>query len=387
MKVMTAMYTMKRGGSYERFIMMIEAFLERECEVHCISLSPIQIRHQHFHNHKIYFPINKLNGIIAKLIILSMFPIWSIIICWKQKIDLIIAFSPLYAFIQSFAKLLLKKSMITLVRGKYSFCLQMENSSKWILYGNKLMENIALLFSDRLITNNLQAKNEILKRLEKKNSDVQVLYNNIPLPNKFEPIDILNIRKKYDIPKYAKIIMTACIINRGKNIEILIKCLPKIGMDNIFVVVVGDVSTNSDHHYKDSLKKLASKLGVNQRVIFTGWLEKEELYKIYLSSNIFIISSLSEGMPNALLEALGLGLPCLGSKIPGVIDILHYEELLFDPFDEEALAKKIQSLLSDNKYFQEIKFLCEKRKKKFTFDWKEKVFQIVTKDISLLKVN
>ena len=45
MKIMTAMYTMRRGGAYDRFLMMLEAFLERECAVHCLSLTPIQIEH------------------------------------------------------------------------------------------------------------------------------------------------------------------------------------------------------------------------------------------------------------------------------------------------------------------------------------------------------
>ena len=51
MKVMTAMYTIRRGGAYDRFIMMLEAFLERNCEMHCLSLTPIQIKHSLFHNH------------------------------------------------------------------------------------------------------------------------------------------------------------------------------------------------------------------------------------------------------------------------------------------------------------------------------------------------
>ena len=48
MKIMTAMYTMRRGGAYDRFIMMLEAFLERNCEMHCLSLTPIQINHSSF---------------------------------------------------------------------------------------------------------------------------------------------------------------------------------------------------------------------------------------------------------------------------------------------------------------------------------------------------
>ncbi len=47
-------------------------------------------------------------------------------------------------------------------------------------------------------------------------------------------------------------------------------------------------------------------------------------------------------MPNAMLEALGLDLPCLGSNIPGIKDILQYDELLFDPFDVESFSSEFK---------------------------------------------
>ena len=101
MKIMTAMYTLRRGGAYDRFLMMLEAFLERDCEIHCLSLSPIQIKHPLFHNHVMYFPFKKVDGLIARLLLLSIFPPWAIWIGWRNKIDLIIAFGSLYAFIQA----------------------------------------------------------------------------------------------------------------------------------------------------------------------------------------------------------------------------------------------------------------------------------------------
>ena len=75
---MTAMYTIRRGGAYDRFIMMIEAFLERDCEIHCLSLTPIQIKHSLFHNHVMYFPFKTTDGLIARLLVLSVFPLWCV---------------------------------------------------------------------------------------------------------------------------------------------------------------------------------------------------------------------------------------------------------------------------------------------------------------------
>ena len=338
---MTAMYTIRRGGAYDRFIMMLEAFLDRNCETHCLSLTPIPITNSYFHNHVMYLPLKSVHGLIAKLAVVFVFPLWSFWVAWREKIDLIIAFGSLYAFLQGFSKWILKKPMVTLIRGSSYFGLTIQNSPRYLLYLNRMVEYLGLLLSDRIITNNIATRDEMLKRLGKrKNIDVQILYNNIPPMNIREPEDISNTRDKYGIPGDAKVLVTAGILNRGKNIEILIESLSKIEMRNIYLLIVGDGSTEADLSYKDSLQGLAKKLGVDKKVIFTGWLEKEDLWKIYLASDLFVLPSLSEGMPNALLEALGAGLPCIGSNIPGIKDILQYDELMFDPQDEEDSSRQ-----------------------------------------------
>ena len=373
------MYTLRRGGAYDRFLMMLEAFLERKCEVHCLSLSPIQIEHSFYHNHILYFPFRKVDGLIAKLVVLSVFPPWAIWIGWRNKIDLVIAFGFLYAFIQGFSKWFLKRPMVTLIRGSLTFGLKMQDSPKCFLYLNRRVENIGLRFSDRIITNNITARDDILKNLGKrKDIDVQVLFNNIPPMNIREPEDISLTRGKYCIPQDAKVLVTAGILNRGKNIETLIECLPKIQMKTIYVLIVGEGSTEADFRYEDSLQRLAKELGIDKQVIFTGWLEKEDLWRIYLASDLFVLPSLSEGMPNAMLEALGSGLPCIGSNIPGIREILKYDELLFNLMDEKALVDKIQQLLTDQQFFAKVKRLCQERKDTVVFNWKMRVFEMIT---------
>ena len=377
---MTAMYTMRKGGSYDRFKMMIKSFLEKQWEVHCLSLTPIKIDHPLFHNHVIHFPSRTVDGFIARFVVLFMFPLWSFWVVWRKKIDLIIAFGSLYAFIQGLAKWWLKKYMVTLIRGKSAFGLETQNSSKWVLYLNNFIENGGIHFSDRIITNNAATRVEILKNLgRRKNIDVQVLYNNIPPINIHEPENISRTKDKYGIPRDVKVLVTAGILNRGKNIELLIKCLPIIEEKNVYVLIAGDGSTKADFHYKDSLQRLAKELEVERKVIFTGWLEKEKLWKIYVVSDLFVLPSLDEGMPNAMLEALGSGLPCMGSNIPGIRDILQYDELLFDPRGEGNLIAKIHRVFSNHQWLAEMKRLSGERKEAFEFDWGERVFQLVTK--------
>ena len=382
MKVMTAMYTIRRGGAYDRFIMMLEAFLERNCETHCLSLTPIPITNSYFHNHVMYLPLKSVHGLIAKLAVVFVLPLWSFWVAWREKIDLIIAFGSLYAFLQGLSKWILKIPMVTLIRGSSYFGLTTQSSPRYLLHLIKIVEYLGLLLSDRIITNNMATRDEMLKRLGKrKNIDVQILYNNIPPMNIREPEGISNARDKYGIPGDAKVLVTTGILNRGKNIESLISCLPKMEANNIYVLIIGDSSREPDLRYKDFLQGLAKTLGVDKNVIFTGWLQKEELWKIYLLSDLFLLPSLSEGMSNAMLEALGAGLSCMGSNIAGIKDILQHKELMFDPLDGKAIAEKIQRVLSDSRFFNRIKELCQERKRVFVFDWKDKMFQMVTKGI------
>ncbi len=113
-----------------------------------------------------YFPFKEADGFLARLAVLFILPPWSIWVGWRNGIDLFIAFNSLYAFVQGFAKWLLRKPMVTFIRGRSSFGLKIQNSSKWVLYLNKLIENMGFHFSDRVITNNTAIQEEILKDIK-----------------------------------------------------------------------------------------------------------------------------------------------------------------------------------------------------------------------------
>jgi glycosyltransferase involved in cell wall biosynthesis len=377
---MTAMYTMRKGGAYERFIMMLEALLERECEIHCLSITPVRVKHPRFHNHRLFLPFKMEDGLVAKLMVLLLFPLYSLFVGWREKIELFVAFGPVYAFMQAIPKLILGLPMITFVRLEPSFGLKIQDSTRSLLCLNGMIEFIGLFFSDRVVAVNTDIRDRIVKAIGKwRKIKTEVLFNNIlPMPSP-KPEDIYQTRNQLGISKEAKVLVTVGILNRRKNVEVLLKCLQEVQIQHLFLLIVGDASLNSDFRYKTHLEELTKTLGLDKRVIFTGWVKKKELLKILSAADLFVMPSIREGMPNALLEALGIDLPCIGSNISGMKDILQCEELMFDPLDGRAIAEKIQRALSDNQFYNKIRGLCQERKKVFVFDWKEKVFQMVTK--------
>jgi glycosyltransferase involved in cell wall biosynthesis len=265
------MYTMRRGGAYDRFRMMLEAFLERGCKVHCLSLTPIRVNHQGYQNHVLRIPIKVRETFIAKMVVLSLFPLYALWIGRQEKIDLFIAFGTLYAFIESLPKWILRKPMVTFLRGNFAFGMQTQGRFGLLLWLNHWIEKIGIHFSDSIISVNSTIQEEMTRAAgRKKGQRWEVLPNNIPPMPVPEYQNILQKRKMYGIPEDAKLLVTAGVINRGKNIELLIECLHQIGLNNIYFLIVGDGSTEADSQYQNYLRKLVKNLNLSNRVIFTG---------------------------------------------------------------------------------------------------------------------
>jgi glycosyltransferase involved in cell wall biosynthesis len=97
---------------------------------------------------------------------------------------------------------------------------------------------------------------------------------------------------------------------------------------------------------RPGLEDLARELGLTERVIFLGFVEKIEEFLADL--DIFVFCSEQEGMPNAVLEALASGTPVIAASIPGVDELIESGKngLLYPVGDVPALAGSIESLLN-----------------------------------------
>lgn len=96
------------------------------------------------------------------------------------------------------------------------------------------------------------------------------------------------------------------------------------------------------------VKKLIKKNKLEDRVVFTGPLNAEEMKKEYLNSNVFVCPSCIENSPNSLGEAQVLGVPIVASYVGGVMDMMKGDEKHLYRFEEvEMLAQKIVCLFDE----------------------------------------
>lgn len=95
------------------------------------------------------------------------------------------------------------------------------------------------------------------------------------------------------------------------------------------------------------LQGLAKTLGVVDRIVFEG--VREDIPDLLQAMDIFVLPSLSEGLPLAALEAMASGRPVVCSRVGGLAELVSHEEtgLLVPPGDSTALAEGVLRLLSD----------------------------------------
>ena len=100
-----------------------------------------------------------------------------------------------------------------------------------------------------------------------------------------------------------------------------------------------------DGVYKALMAELADSLGIKDQVCFMGNVPSNEVIRQLSESDIFLLVSRTEGLPRALIEAMAMGLPCIGTQVGGIPELLD-KQMLVPVDDSLALANKIELLLN-----------------------------------------
>lgn len=129
-----------------------------------------------------------------------------------------------------------------------------------------------------------------------------------------------------------------------KNQEILIRALPYIERP-AKLVLAGDSTTG----YAAKVRRLVGDLGVENRVRFAGFVDAKTLRSLYHRAHLFLMASLHEGFPIALVEAMSCGVPALLARCGGLAELGHgaaaFVETTASP---KVWASAITALLSDD---------------------------------------
>jgi glycosyltransferase involved in cell wall biosynthesis len=106
------------------------------------------------------------------------------------------------------------------------------------------------------------------------------------------------------------------------------------------------LSIVGDGKHRPEMERLAADLGIAGRVFFLGQLPAGAAVRSQLDqSDLFVLPSRCEGLPRAMVEAMARSLPCIGSTVGGIPELIPAEDMV-RPGDVDGLARKIQEVLS-----------------------------------------
>ena len=102
------------------------------------------------------------------------------------------------------------------------------------------------------------------------------------------------------------------------------------------------------------LRALAAQHGLSEHVKFPGFCE--DVFSVLLTADVFVLPSLHESSPNALIEAMGVGLPCIASDVGGISDLIENGEngVRIPPEDPAALAAALYWVMTQPDFVKEL---------------------------------
>jgi glycosyltransferase involved in cell wall biosynthesis len=152
------------------------------------------------------------------------------------------------------------------------------------------------------------------------------------------------VRRELGLPERAPVIGTIANFKSHKGHTHLLDAAARVRRDvpDARFVLVGHGPLEAQ------LRAQADRLGLNGSVLFTGF--REDAVRVASSFDVFVLSSLHEGLPISLIEAMSLGTPPVVTAVGGSPEVVHDGEhgLVVPPADPRALADGIVTLLRDD---------------------------------------
>ncbi len=170
-----------------------------------------------------------------------------------------------------------------------------------IFYGYKIFKNA----SHVIAVSEEEANYD--KKMGLKENKISVIYNGLELDFVAKSHTLGNFKKKYDIN--GKMILYLGRIHKTKGIDFAIRAFSELvkEMDNVLFVIAG-----SDNDYKKELESIINKLGISDKVIFTGFIGESDKIDAYSDADIFIHTvKYMGGVGLAPLEAILCGTPVI----------------------------------------------------------------------------
>ncbi|MFH0839008.1 MAG: glycosyltransferase family 4 protein [Candidatus Omnitrophota bacterium] len=215
-------------------------------------------------------------------------------------------------------------------------------------FGNKLSRKLFGLWGQKVIAISDPVREYLVNALNVKKTNVEVIYNGIDLPyfnKRFSDAELSEVKETIGL-KDRIIVGTIARLSPVKGIEYLIDAARLLVRENqkIGFVIIG----NGPHQHVLKERVASYQLGENVKFIDEVLDTRPYLHSI----DIFVLTSLQEGLGLSLIEAMAAGKPVIATNVGGVCTLIKHERtgILIPPRNPEALKSSILRLLAEKEF-------------------------------------
>jgi glycosyltransferase involved in cell wall biosynthesis len=208
-----------------------------------------------------------------------------------------------------------------------------------------MVERFLSFFTDNIICVSKAVQRFVVEREGIRENRTSVIYNGISFPwNGLSSEDRKAKRASVSVSSQDVVIIEVASLTANKGHHILLNACQQVYKKNpaIKLIIVGDGPLQS------TLQEEAKQLGMESAVIFTG--QRKDVYELLAMSDIFILPSMTrEGLSIAMIEAMAMGLPVIGSNVGGIPELIEdrVNGFLLPPGDTDKLTSAIDTLVTE----------------------------------------
>jgi glycosyltransferase involved in cell wall biosynthesis len=220
----------------------------------------------------------------------------------------------------------------------------------------------ALEASGAVIVPSESARHEVLSYFPAAENKISTIHEGVSLEPQSEE-RIASVKRQFLLTRpYFLFVGT---LERKKNI---------VGLANGFDTLIEKYNLNVDlvfagkvdMHYPEE-KHLALAIKHSNRLVFTGYVEDEDLSALYQGAHAYVNASLNEGFGLPGVEAMHFGIPLAVSNTPVFNEIYDNAAVYFDAHDPDDIAEKLRLLAQDRQFYEQLQERAAKRA--WFFDW------------------
>jgi glycosyltransferase involved in cell wall biosynthesis len=229
--------------------------------------------------------------------------------------------------------------------------------------GMRVLVPLAVRRSQRVIVDSQSTRKDVLGLGGVSADRIDVVPLGLGTVRREAPLPEPQVRARFDLGERA-VVLSLSAKRPHKNLLALVGALARLAPERRPMLVLPGYPTA----HEQELRERASSLGIEADVRFPGWVSATELEGLWEVAQAFVFPSLYEGFGLPVLEAMARGVPVACSNASSLPEVAGEAALLFDPYDELAIASAIERLLVDPAEAARRRALGRQRARLFTWE-------------------